>query len=202
NIYASIKVIQLHQLLNGVFKDHTWDWIIDFLKHKYDAEKALELIDERFFALPCFSYILQSGNKLTQVTSWTSSGYNDMLKVLLAAPAPLFTGHPNHLKLLKCVTDFILIAGFHSHTKTTLQYLQDTLHHISRNIHLCLPYCHNQYIRKILIIHSLFHYIECIKEINSTNNNDNIVSEAANKNLIKDCCHESNKDDYIQQMLR
>ncbi|KAF8241226.1 hypothetical protein K440DRAFT_574364, partial [Wilcoxina mikolae CBS 423.85] len=46
NIYASMNVDRLHQFLKGVFKDHTWEWMVDFLKDIYGAEKALELIDE------------------------------------------------------------------------------------------------------------------------------------------------------------
>ncbi|KAF8252853.1 hypothetical protein K440DRAFT_518881, partial [Wilcoxina mikolae CBS 423.85] len=100
------------------------------------------------------------------------------------------------------VTDFILIVGYHSHTETTLRYLQDTLDGISRNIHLFLPYCHNQSISKIPKIHSQFHYNECFKDMGSPDNSDTEVSEAAHKNLIKDGYRASNKVDYIPQMLR
>ncbi|KAF8248420.1 hypothetical protein K440DRAFT_508799, partial [Wilcoxina mikolae CBS 423.85] len=79
-------------------------------------------------------------------------------------------------------------------------YLQDPPHGISRNIHLFLPYCYNQSISKISKIHSLFHYIECIKEMSSANNRDTEVSEATHKNLIKDDYRASNKIDYIPQM--
>ncbi|KAF8248253.1 hypothetical protein K440DRAFT_504630, partial [Wilcoxina mikolae CBS 423.85] len=102
----------------------------------------------------------------------------------------------------KSVTDFILIARYHSHTETRLRYVQDGLHGISRNIHLFLPYRHNQSISKIPKIYPLFHYIECIKEMGSTNTSDTEVSEAAHKNLIKDGYRASNKVDYILQMLR
>ncbi|KAF8248438.1 hypothetical protein K440DRAFT_509219, partial [Wilcoxina mikolae CBS 423.85] len=197
NIYTSMNVDRLHQLLKGIFKDHTWEW-----NDIYVAEKASELIDERFFALPRFCYNRQFGNKLTRVKQWTGSEYKDMLKVWLAALAPLLKGHPNHRKFLKSVTDFILIAGYHSHTETALRYLQDALHGISRNIHLFLPYHHKQSISKIHKIHSLFHYIECIKEMGSADNSDTKVSEAAHKNLIKDGYRASNKVDYIPQMLR
>ncbi|KAF8248741.1 hypothetical protein K440DRAFT_545835 [Wilcoxina mikolae CBS 423.85] len=94
---------------------------------------------------------------MTRVKQWTDSKYKDMLKVWLAVLAPLLKGHPNHLKFLKSVTDFILIAGYQSHTETTLRYLQDALHGISRNIYLFLPYHHNQCISKIPEIHSLLH---------------------------------------------
>ncbi|KAF8241535.1 hypothetical protein K440DRAFT_570007 [Wilcoxina mikolae CBS 423.85] len=201
NIYASMNVDQLHQLLKGVFKYHTWEWMVDFLKDIYGAEKALELIDERFFALPHFSDIRQFGDKLTPVAQWTGSEYKDKLKVWLAALAPLLKGHPNHLKFLKSVTDFILIAGYYSHTETTLRYLQDALHGIRRNIHLFLPYHHNQSISKIHKIHSLFHYIECIKKMCSADNSDTKVSDVPHKILIKDGYHTSNKVDYIPQIL-
>ncbi|KAF8249093.1 hypothetical protein K440DRAFT_544549 [Wilcoxina mikolae CBS 423.85] len=111
---------QLHQLLKGIFKDHTWEWMLHFLKDIYGAEKTLELIDEPFFALPRFDDIHQFGDKLTRVKQWTDSKYKDMFKVWLAALAPLLKGHPNHLKCFKSVTDFILIARYHSHTRTTL----------------------------------------------------------------------------------
>ncbi|KAF8252847.1 hypothetical protein K440DRAFT_509360, partial [Wilcoxina mikolae CBS 423.85] len=144
----------------------------------------------------------QFGDQLTQVKQWTGSEYKDMLKVWLAALDTILKGHPNHHKFLKSVTDFILIAGYHSHTETTLRYLQDTLHGISRNIHLFLTYRHNQSISKIPKIHSLFHYIECIKEMGSVDNSDTEVSEAVHKNLIKGGYRASNKVDYIPQMLR
>ncbi|KAF8245028.1 hypothetical protein K440DRAFT_504296, partial [Wilcoxina mikolae CBS 423.85] len=202
NIYVSMNVDRLLQLLKGVLKDHMWEWMVDFLKDLYGAEKALEVIKEQFFALPRFSYICQFGNKLTQVKQWTSSEYKDMLKVWLAALAPLFKGHPNYFKFLTSVTDFILVAGYHSHTDSTLRYLQNVLHSISRIIHLFLPYRHNQSISKIPKIHCLFHYIECIKKIGSTDNSDTDVSDAAHNNLIKDSYRASNKVDYIPQMLQ
>ncbi|KAF8252244.1 hypothetical protein K440DRAFT_510335, partial [Wilcoxina mikolae CBS 423.85] len=202
NIYASMNVDWLHQFLKDIFKDHTWEWMVDFLKDIYGAEKTLELIDEQSFALPRFSDICQFGDKLTRVKQWTGSKYKDMLKVWLAVLAPVLKGHPNHLKFLKSVTDFILIAGYHSHTKTTLRYLQDALHGISRNIHLFLPYHYNQSISKIFKIHSLFHYMECIKEMGSADNSDTEVSEPTHKILIKDGYRASNKVDYIPQMLQ
>jgi hypothetical protein len=55
---------------------------------------------------------------------------------------------------------------------------------------------------KIPKIHSLLHYIECIREMGSADNSDTEISEAAHKNLIKDGYRSSNKVNYIPQMLR
>ncbi|KAF8248259.1 hypothetical protein K440DRAFT_642723 [Wilcoxina mikolae CBS 423.85] len=126
-----------------------------------------------------------------------------MLKVWLAALAPLLKEHPNHLKFIKSVTDFILIAGYHTYIKTTHRYFQDELHGISRNINFFLPYRYNQSISKISKIHSQFHYIECIKEMDSTDNSDTEVSEAIHKNHIKDRYRASNKsrDSILRYMI-
>jgi len=32
SIYSCMNVEQLHQLLQGLFQDHTWEWIVDILK--------------------------------------------------------------------------------------------------------------------------------------------------------------------------
>jgi hypothetical protein len=55
NIYSCMNVDQLHQLLKGLFEDHTWEWIVGFLKDIYGQEKGLDLIDERFSIIPHFS---------------------------------------------------------------------------------------------------------------------------------------------------
>ena len=155
-----MNVDRLHQLLKGLFKDHTWEWIVSFLKDIYGQEKGLDLIDERFSIIPRFSNIRQFGDKLTRVKQWTGAEYKDMVKVWLAALAPLLKWHPDHFKFIKSVTDFILITSYHSHTETTLKYLQDALSGISSNIHLFLPYRKSHSMSKIPKIHSLLHYIE------------------------------------------
>jgi len=162
----------------------------------------LDLIDERCSIIPRFSNIRQFGDKLTSVKQWTGAEYKDMVKVWLAALAPLLKGHPDHFKFIKSVTDFILITSYHSHTETRLKYLQDALSGICSNIHLFLPYRKSHSMSKIPKIHSLLHYIECIREMGSADNSDTEISEAAHKNLIKDGYRSSNKVYCIPQMLR
>jgi hypothetical protein len=83
-----------------------------------------------------------------------------MVKIWLAALALLDKVHPDHFKFVKSITDFILVASYHSHTQTTLKYLQDALSDISSNNHLCLPYRKSRSMSKIPKIHSLPLYIE------------------------------------------
>jgi len=136
------------------------------------------------------------------VKQWTGAEYKDMVKVWLAALASLLEGHPDHFKFIKSVTDFILFTSYHSHTDTTLKYLQDALSGISSNIHLFLPYRKSHSMRMIPKIQSLLHYIECIREMGSADNSDTKISEATHKNLIKDGYRFSNNVHYIPQMLR
>ena len=144
----------------------------------------------------------QFGDKLTCVKHWTSAEYKDLVKVWLAALAPLLKGRPDDFKFIKCVTDFILITSYHTHTETTFKYLQDALSGISSNIHLFLPYRKSHRMSKLPKIHSLLHYIECIREMGSADTSDTEISEAAHKNLIKEGYRSSNKVNYIPQMFR
>ena len=82
-----------------------------------------------------------------------------MVKVWLAALAPLLKRHPDHFKLIKSITNFILFASYHSHTETMFKYLQDALSGISSTIHLFLPYCKSHRMSKIPKIRSLLHDI-------------------------------------------
>jgi len=40
NIYSCMNIAWLHQLLKGLFKDHTWDWIVGFLKDIYGQDRV------------------------------------------------------------------------------------------------------------------------------------------------------------------
>jgi len=197
-----MNVDLLHQLLKGLFKDHSWEWIVSFLIDIYGQEKGLDLIDEGFSIIPRFSNVRQFGDKITRVKQWTGAEYKDMVKVWLAALAPVHKGHPNDFNFIKSVTDFISITSYHSHTETTLKYIQDALSGISSNIHLFLPYRKSNSMSKIPKIDSLLHYIECIREMGSADNSDTEISEAPHKNQTKDGSRSSNKVNYIPHMLR
>jgi hypothetical protein len=124
-----------------------------------------------------------------------------MVNNWLAVLAPLLKGYPNNFKFIKCVTNFILITCYHSHTETALRFLQDVLSGISSNIQLFLPYRMSHSMSRIPNIHSLLHYIKCIGEMGSADNSDIEISEATHKNLLENGYCSSNKVNYIPQML-
>jgi len=164
-MYGCMNIEQLHQLLNGPFKNHTWEWIVGLLKDIYSQEKGLDLIDKLFSIIPLFSDIHQVEDKHSRMKQWTGAKYKAMVMVWLPALTPLFTGHLDHFMFIKSGTGFTLFASYHSHTKTTLKYLQDALSVISTNIHLFLPYCKTHYMRIFTKIDSLHYYAACIREM-------------------------------------
>jgi len=80
-IYNCMNVDRLHQLLKRLFKYHTWEWIVCFLKDIYGQEKGLDQIDERFSIIAHFSSIRQFDDKLTHEKQWTGAKCKDMAKV-------------------------------------------------------------------------------------------------------------------------
>jgi len=192
----------LHLLLKGLFKDHTWEWIVSFLKYIYCTEKGLDLIDLQCFIIPRFSNIHQFGDKPACMKQWTSAEFMHMVKVWLPAFACVHKGYLDHYKYIKSVTDFILIASYHSPTKTTLKYLQAVLRATSSNICTSLPYHKSHLMHLIPWFHSHIHCIEFIRVMAFANTCDTIISEVAHKHLTMDGDDFSNNVIYIPQILR
>jgi len=123
-----------------------------------------------------------------------------MVKIWLAALAPLLEGHPHNFQFIKSVTYFILIASYHSHADTMVKYLQTALSGISSNIHLFLPYCKSRSMSEMPIINSVPHYIECIRDLGCAKHSETEMYESTDKNLFEDGYHSFNKVSYIPQM--
>ena len=201
DIFSCIGVDRLHQLLKGVFHDHAWKWVIKMLESIHGVGKAAELVDKRFAEVPHFTDLRNFGHKFSGIQQWTGAEFKDMLKVWLAVLAPLLKGYPDHMRFLKAVTDFILIAGYYSHSDSTLGYLQDALNAISRGLPHFSDFRKSDDASGIPKLHAIFHYVECIREMGSADNTDTEQTESAHRWLIKDGYRASNKVDYVPQIL-
>lgn len=162
----------------------------------------MNLIDQQFSIIAYFSDTGQFGNNLTCVKQWTGADYKDMVKDWIPACAPLLKGHPNHFIFIISVTDLILKTSYHSHTETSLKCLQDVPSGISSNIHCFLPYLKSHSLSIIPKIHSFLHFMGCIMEMDSANNNNNKISQVAHKICIKNGYHSSDNVNYTMQLLR
>lgn len=185
NWYSCLNIDQLHQLLKGWFKDHTRKWIVVSLETIYGQENGLELLDEHFSRIShCFS-IYWFGYILIQLKKLTCADYNDMKNVWLAALGPLLQGDPDNITFIQSVSDFILIGGYHSHSETTPQYLQDTLSGIISSILLFLTYRQSHSMSKIPNVDSVLPYIKYIQETDAANHSDTTISEATHNSWIR-----------------
>ena len=171
------------------------------LESIYGVGKAAELVDKRFAEMPQFTDLRNFGHKFSAIQQWTGAEYKDMVKVWLAVLAPLLKGYPDHMRFLKAVTDFILITRYHSHSDSTLGYLQDALNAISRGLPLFSDFRKSDDASGIPKLHSIYHYIECIREMGSSDNTDTEQTESAHRWLIKDGYRASNKVEYVPQIL-
>ena len=201
DIFSCLGVDRLHQLLKGVFHDHLWKWVIKVLESIYRVGKAAELVDKRFAEMPQFTDLRNFRHKFSAIQQWTGAEYKDMVKVWLAVLAPLLKGYPDHMRLLKAVTDFILITSYHSHSDSTLGYLQDAHNAISRSLPLFSDFCKSEDASGIPKLHTIYHSIECIREMHSSDNTDMKQTESAYRWLIKNGYWASNKVEYVSQIL-
>ena len=83
------------------------------------------------------------------------------------------------MRFLKVVTDFIVITSYHSHSDSTLGYLQDTHNAISRGLPLFSDFRKSDNASGISKLHEIYHYIECIHEMGSSDNIDTEQTELA-----------------------
>jgi hypothetical protein len=126
NIYHAINPDRLHQLLNGVLKDHAWKWVCTYLIQEHGSH-LMEEIDQRFAEIPPFSDLKNFGHRFSQISQWTGAEYKHMLKVWISILTPFFKMRPKHLRCLKLLTEFIMFAGYHSHTEETLKMMNTAM---------------------------------------------------------------------------
>jgi len=73
NIYRLMNVDRLHQLLECLFKEYTWDLIVGCLKNIYGQENGFNLIDKQFSKIPHFADLCQFGDKVPFVIKSTGT---------------------------------------------------------------------------------------------------------------------------------
>ncbi|KAI6040960.1 hypothetical protein EDC04DRAFT_2879042 [Pisolithus marmoratus] len=192
NIFTMITPDILHQLHQGIIKDHFKRWCMVLMgKANFDA---------RFHAMPVFPGLRHFKEGISKVKQWTGADHKQVQCVFLVAlvgAAP----HPDVIKAGSNLLDFIYLTQYQSHMDCMLAALQQALDsfHVAKDIFIELACCKHFNVPKI---HSLQHYMETIKSLGSLNGLNMETLEWLHINFAKKAYSASNQRDYLVQMTR
>jgi len=196
NIFESITSDILHQLYQGVVK-HLVNWI----KSIFGAAE----IDARCRRLPPNHNLRHFSNGITTLSRITGQEHSDISRIILGLIIGMkLPGNHSPIRLLRAtrsILDFLYLAQLPVHTSETLKLLQvalDTFHD-NKSIFVDLGIRENFNIPKL---HSLQHYISCIKSLGTTDNYNTESTERLHIDFAKDAYRATNhKDEYAQMTL-
>lgn len=191
DIFLAISSDILHQLHQGVFKDHLKKWCSTLARTKE--------LDSRFQAMPVYSGQRHFKEGISKIKQWTGADHKQVQRVFINAlvgsiPADI-------IKPARHLLDFIYIAQYQSHTDDTLLALQEALDgfHAGKEVFVELD-CREHF--NIPKFHSLTHYIATIKSLGSLDGLNSEHSERLHIDYAKKAYAASNRKDYTIQMTR
>ncbi|KAE9391614.1 hypothetical protein BT96DRAFT_959531 [Gymnopus androsaceus JB14] len=182
DIFLSITPDILHQLHKGVFKDHLVSWVTTILRKKD--------IDDRFSCIP-------DHPGLRHFKIGITFEHKEMQKVLLGILAGAVNSRV--VSAAQGLLDFIFYAQYHRHTEETLARMTAALErfHKYQDVFIELGIRDHFNIPKI---HSMVHYIDCIRASGSLDGYNTEISERLHIDYAKKAYAASNKRDYHEQM--
>ncbi|KAF7799077.1 hypothetical protein EIP86_010307 [Pleurotus ostreatoroseus] len=192
NIHEAITSDVLHQLYQGVVK-HCVEWVRNIMT---DTE-----LDRRFQRMPPTHGVRVFKDGISGLQRISGAEHKQICKQLLGcmvgrAPA-------GAIRATRALLDFLYLSQYRSHSTETLEYMEKALDDFHRNkqvfINLGARDGNHFNLPKL---HSLQHYIDCIKLFGTTNNYDTALSERLHIDFVKEAYRSSNKKDAIVQMGR
>ncbi|KAI6127321.1 hypothetical protein F5141DRAFT_1186419 [Pisolithus sp. B1] len=192
DIFTVIASDILHQLHQGIFKDHFKKWCMVLMgKQDFNAH---------FHAMPVFSGLHHFKEGISKVKQWTGADHKQVQHIFLTAligTAP----HPDVIKAGSSLLNFIYLAQYQSHIDCMLVALQQALDgfHTAKDVFVKRG-CHKHF--NVPKIHSLQHYIEMIRSLGSLDGLNTETSEWLHINFAKKAYTASNRRDYSIQMTR
>ncbi|KAH9850541.1 hypothetical protein C2E23DRAFT_869966 [Lenzites betulinus] len=194
NIYQSITPDILHQLCQGVMK-HLIAWIID----AYGAEE----IDAHCRRFPPNHHVRLFLKGITKLQRVTGKEHADICRFLLGLvigiPLPPGASPSQLVRAVRALLDFLYLVQYPAHTSTTLGLLKMALERFHDNKEVFVDLGIRAHF-KIPKLHSLDHYIECIKLFGTTDNYDTQYTERLHIDFAKDAYRATNRKDEFPQM--
>ncbi|KAG5649911.1 hypothetical protein H0H81_001524 [Sphagnurus paluster] len=157
NIFACITPGILHQLHNGVFKDHIVSWASEAMGGGHQDE-----IDRHFCAMTPHTTLWHFEKGISLTSQWTGMELKNMEKVFLGVLAN--TTDPKVVRAVRGILDFIYYAHFEVHTDESLAHLDTAwvTFHENKEIFEELEIRTHFNISKL---HNIKHYVDLIRTL-------------------------------------
>jgi len=196
DIYLSVTLDILHQLLQGVMK-HLISWLTS------SDTFGPTVIDARCRSIPPNHHIKLFSKGITTLSCILGKEYKAICRILIGLIVDLPLPHgqvPTQvLRAVWVLLDFLYLAQFRSHTTDSIHCLKDSLTHFHENkvVFTDLSIWGHFNIPKI---HSLMHYGPSIALFGTTNNYNTKQTKCLHIDFTKDAYCASNHKDKLPQM--
>ena len=190
NIFLCISSDILHQLHQGLFKDHLKTWCVTITDKKN--------FNTCFRVMPIYPGLCHFKKGISKIKQWTGGDHKQLQQVFVTTLVGT-TPHQDVLCAGQSLLDFVYLAQYLSHTDDTLFAMQLALNdfHAIKTVFIDLGCCKHFNIPKL---HSLHHYIETIKNLGSLDSFKSEHSEHLHIDYTKKAYTTSNCKNYTIQM--
>ncbi|KAG8215167.1 hypothetical protein J3R82DRAFT_8674, partial [Butyriboletus roseoflavus] len=182
----------LHQLHQGLFKDHLKQWCLAIVGKKK--------FDKHFQVMSSFPGLRHWKKGISVVKQWNSTDHKQLQRVFVSALVGT-THHQEVLKASQALLDFIYLTQYQSHTDETLLALQCVLNDFHTNKEIFMTLGHHTHFN-LPKLHSLQHYVKMIKKLGSLNGLNTESSEQLYIDYAKKAYAATNQKDYTNQMTK